>query len=70
MNETKVPENRAYKVTLILLVGLAAFSTAMKDLNRLQEMVSSVQEFTSQWRGTDLVMLNEELHLNQRVVPE
>ena len=36
MNETKVPENRAYKVTLILLVGLAAFSTAMKDLNRLQ----------------------------------
>jgi hypothetical protein len=59
MNETKVPENRAYKVTLILLVGLAAFSTAMKDLNRLQEMVSSVQEFTSQWRGTDLVTLNE-----------
>jgi len=59
MNENKEPENRAYKVTLILLVGLAAFSTAMKDLNRLQEMVSSVQEFTSQWRGTDLVTLNE-----------
>ncbi|MCM3901887.1 MAG: hypothetical protein ND866_09295 [Pyrinomonadaceae bacterium] len=55
MNETKVPENKAYKVTLILLVGLAAFSTAMRDLNRLKEMVSGVQEFTSQWRGTDSV---------------
>ncbi|MGI8899249.1 MAG: hypothetical protein ACR2IB_12745 [Pyrinomonadaceae bacterium] len=59
MNEIKVPENRAYKVTLILLVGLAAFSTAMKDLNRLQEMVSSIQEFTSQWRGSDLVTLKD-----------
>jgi hypothetical protein len=59
MKETKVPENKAYKVTLILLVGLAAFSTAVKDLNRLQEMVSSFQEFTSQWRGTDLVTLND-----------
>ncbi|MCA1573809.1 MAG: hypothetical protein LC770_04575 [Acidobacteria bacterium] len=39
---------------------MAAFSTAMKDLNRLQEMVSSVKEFTSQWRGTGLVMLNVE----------
>lgn len=60
MKETKVPENRAYKVTVILLVGLAAFSTAMKDLNRLQEMASSLQEFASQWRGTDMVMLNTE----------
>lgn len=58
MNETKVPENKAYKVTLILLVGLAAFSTAMKDLNRLQEIVSSVREFTSQSRGADVAMLN------------
>jgi hypothetical protein len=59
MSETKIPENRAYKVTLILLVGLAAFSTAMKDLNRLQELVRGVHEFTSHWRGTVLVALNE-----------
>lgn len=58
MNETKVPENKAYKVTLIVLVGLAAFSTAIKDLNRLQEIVSSVREFTSQSRGTEVAMLN------------
>ena len=59
MNETKAPENRAYKVTLIVLVGLAAFSTAMRDLNRLKGVVSSVHEFTSQWQGTDSVALNE-----------
>ena len=68
MNETKVPENRAYKVTLILLLGLAAFSTAMKELNRLHEMVSSVQEFTRQWRGTDLVTLNEKPSSTQETV--
>lgn len=60
MSETKVPDNKAYKVTLILLVGLAAFSTALKDLNSLQEMVSNVREFSTKWRGTDLVMLNVE----------
>jgi hypothetical protein len=60
MNKTKEPENKAYKVTLIVLVGLAAFSTAMKDLNRLREMVTSVQQFTSQWQGTDLVALNDQ----------
>ncbi len=59
MNKTKQLENKAYKVTLIVLVGLAAFSTAMRDLNRLREMVSGVHEFTSQWQGTDLVMLDD-----------
>lgn len=59
MKNSKVPENRAYKVTLILLLGLAAFSTAMKDLNRLQELVSSAQEFTNQWRGADLTAAND-----------
>lgn len=59
MNQTKAPEHKAYKVTLILLVGLASFSTAMKDLNRLQELVSSVQVFTNKWRGTEMVTRNE-----------
>lgn len=59
MNKNKEPENKAYKVTLIILVGLAAFSTAMKDLNRLREMVSSVHGFTSQWHGVDLAALND-----------
>jgi hypothetical protein len=60
MNQTKAPEHKAYKVTLILLVGLASFSTAMKDLNRLQELVSGVQAFTNKWRGTEVVTRNEE----------
>lgn len=60
MNKTKQLENKAYKVTLMVLVGLAAFSTAMRDLNRLRGMLSSVHEFTRQWQGTDLVMLNDE----------
>jgi hypothetical protein len=59
MNETKKPENRAYQVTLVLLLGLAAFTTAMKEQNRLHQMVSSVHEFTRQWRGSDLVTLKE-----------
>lgn len=59
MNQTKAPEHKAYKVTLILLVGLASFSTAMKDLNRLQELVSGVQSFTNKWRGTEVVTRNE-----------
>lgn len=46
-------------MTLILLLGLAAFSTAMKDLNRLQELVSSAQEFTDQWRDADLIAVND-----------
>jgi len=60
MNETKVPENKAYKVTLVLLLGLAVFSTAMRDLNRIRQMISSAHEFTSQWRGTDTVVPNED----------
>lgn len=59
MNNSKVPENKAYKVTVILLLGLAAFSTAMKDLNRLQELVSSAQDLTDKWRGADVIALNE-----------
>ena len=39
----------AYKVTLLLLLSLAAFSSALRDLNRLQELVSSLQEFSGEW---------------------
>lgn len=70
MNETKKPENRAYKVTLILLLGLAAFSTAMRELNRLHDMVSSVHEFTSQWRGTELVTPNEKVISTQQTISD
>jgi len=41
-------------VILILLVSLAAFSNALRDLNRLQELVSSLQEFSGEWLGSGL----------------
>lgn len=67
MNQTKAPEHKAYKVTLILLVGLASFSTAMKDLNRLQELVSGIQGFTNKWRATEVVTRNEKETPSQAV---
>ncbi len=52
-NRTRTPD-KAYKVILILLVSLAAFSNALRDLNRLQELVSSLQEFSGEWLGSGL----------------
>ena len=54
VNDRKRRET-GYKVTLILLVALAAFSTAMKDLNRLQGLVTDLQEFTAPWLGDGLL---------------
>ena len=55
MNQIKIrtPET-AYKATLILLLSLAAFSSALRDLNRLQEFVSSMQEFSAEWLSAGL----------------
>ncbi len=55
---TQAPEKMRYKVIIILLVGVAAYSTAMKDLNRLQELVGSVQEVASGWLDAGLVTAN------------
>ncbi len=52
-NTTRTPD-KAYKVILILLVSLAAFSSALRDLNRLQELVGSLQEFSGELLGVGL----------------
>ncbi|MGH9966617.1 MAG: DUF4097 family beta strand repeat-containing protein [Pyrinomonadaceae bacterium] len=52
--QTELTEKKRYKVILILLVGLAAFSTTMKDLNHLQEMVAGLQQFKNEWLGDGL----------------
>lgn len=39
-----------YKVAIILIGAVAAYSNAIKELNRLQELVGSVQQFTSAGR--------------------
>lgn len=56
--QNEVSEKKRYKVILILLVGLAAFSTAMKDLNQLQEMVAGVHHFTNKWLSDGLTTVS------------
>lgn len=54
MNEMKPisnSRNNMYKVAILLLLAYAAFSSAMKDLNRLQEVAGNVQEITSDGLG-------------------
>jgi hypothetical protein len=53
MQSNKSPESKGFKVTLIVLLGLAAFSSAMKDLNHIRLFVGSVQEFTGSWSHAD-----------------
>ncbi len=51
MNEMKPissSRNNIYKVAIILLLAYAAFSSAMKDLNRLHEVAGEVHQLTSQ----------------------
>ena len=55
MNEMKPISNfrdNLYRVAIILLLAYAAFSTAMKDLDRLQELAGSVQSATTSGWGS------------------
>jgi hypothetical protein len=58
MNRNRSSEKSGCKIILILLIALAALSNAMKDLNRLQELTSSLQEVTSEWLGDGLITVN------------
>ncbi len=54
MNEMKPISNfrnNLYRVAIILLLAYAAFSTAMKDLDRLQELAGNVQSATTNGLG-------------------
>ena len=54
MNEMKPisnSRNNMYKVAIILLLAYAAYSSAMRDLNRLHEVAGEVHQFTSQGLG-------------------
>ena len=54
MNEMKPISNfrnNLYQVAIILLLAYAAFSTAMKDLDRLQELAGNVQSATTNGLG-------------------
>lgn len=54
MNEMKPisnSHNNIYKIAIILLLAYAAYSSAMKDLSRLQEVAGNVQAMTSEGLG-------------------
>ena len=44
-------EKRSYRVILLLIVGLAAFSSAMKELNQVHELTLQTGQLLAQWTG-------------------
>ena len=42
-------EKKSYRVILLLVVGLAAFSSAMKELNQVQELTLQTSSLIAQW---------------------
>jgi hypothetical protein len=48
MNSTGQNEKNGYKVLLLLVVGLTAFSSAMKELNQLQQFSLDASRFIAQ----------------------
>jgi hypothetical protein len=58
MNRETSSEKTGCKIILILLIAVAVLSNAMNDLNRLQELTSSLQEFTAEWLGDGLTTAN------------
>jgi hypothetical protein len=42
-------EKKSYRVILLLVVGLAAFSSAMKELNQVHELTLETSRLLAQW---------------------
>src|SRR3954451_22150189 len=43
-------EKRSYPVILLLVVGLAAFSSAMKELNQVRDFTVEASNLVAQWK--------------------
>ena len=48
-NTGQVSEKKSYRVLLLLVVGLAAFSSAMKELNQVQAFTQDTANLVAQW---------------------
>jgi hypothetical protein len=46
-------EKKSYRVVLLLIVGLAAFSSAMKELNQVHELTLQTSQLVARW--TDML---------------
>ena len=54
-------EKKSYRVLLLLIVGLAAFSSAMKELNKVQELTLQTGQLVAQWTDSLTTEKNEML---------
>ena len=45
-------EKKSYRVILLLIVGLAAFSSAMKELNQVHELTLQTGQLIARWTDT------------------
>ncbi|HEU4872346.1 MAG TPA: hypothetical protein VFT44_04540 [Pyrinomonadaceae bacterium] len=53
MNSTGQNNDKAsYRIILLLVVGLTAFSSAMKELNQIQQLSLDASRLMAQWSGT------------------
>lgn len=48
-NTGQAYEKKSYRVILLLVVGLAAFSSAMKELNQVQELTQETTSLVARW---------------------
>lgn len=51
MQSTGQRENSWYRILLLLVVGLAAFSSAMTELNRVQDFTLQTGRLVAEWTG-------------------
>ena len=67
-------EKRSYRVILLLVVGLAAFSNAMKELNQVQAFAAESSSLVAQWTEklvpTERTITVETCENNQANVPQ
>ena len=45
-------DKASYRIILLLVVGLTAFSSAMKELNQIQQLSLDASRLVAQWSGT------------------
>ena len=66
-------EKRSYRVILLLVVGLAAFSSAMKELNQVHELTLETSSLLAQWTDrlvpTEKTISVETCETNQVNIP-
>src|SRR3982750_4707048 len=48
-NTGQASEKKSYRVILLLVVGLAAFSSAMKELNQVRDLTMETSKLVAAW---------------------